>query len=103
MAEILEGRGFSGMESVVDFGCSDGGWLCPGSRLAKSVIGIDNDSSSIARAKGILDTNEIDNVVLRAGSSLEDIATNSIDGLFMLQVLGPIGRGEWSRGRARAK
>jgi len=95
MAEILEGCGFSGMESVVDFGCSDGGWLWPVSRMAKSVIGIDNDSSSIARAQDILDTNKIDNVVLRTGSGLEGIATNSIDGLIMLQVLGPIGRGEF--------
>jgi len=94
MAEILDGRGFSEMESVVDFGCSDGGWLWPASRMAKAVVGIDNDSSSIGRARDILDTNDIDNVVLRTASSLEAIATNSVDGLIMLQVLGPIGRGE---------
>ena len=98
MAEILEGCGFAGMNSVVDFGCSDGGWLWPLSRMAKRVTGIDADGGVIAAAKAIVELNLIGNVELQVSGNLEGVATSSVDGLIMLQVLGPVGRGEFWHG-----
>src|SRR3954465_11047685 len=84
LAHLLEGCGFAGMHSVVDFGCGEGGWLWPLSRMANAVTGIDLSTAAIATAMAVRDLNQIDNVELQTSGTLEDVATSSVDGLIML-------------------